>query len=230
MNLKNLALSCLTLLVAAACGGTGGPSTASKRLDAEQKVPVGSSAKKLMLNNDFGAITVVGESGRSEIAMKPALKSSDPEAGDIDVLDQGDTMLVQVNNTSGGTIAVDVTVYTPKDLSFTVNTSGGKLDLTGMAGSGIANTGDGDCVVDMDLGTSGTLTINTGHGDISVTVPASTEGTLSANAGGGSLSVSSNLNLDTPVYGGMGAGSLNGGGDVAITLNSSGGDITLSGR
>ncbi|MGC4117672.1 MAG: DUF4097 family beta strand repeat-containing protein [Myxococcales bacterium] len=191
---------------------------------------VTASAKKLVLNNDFGAIKVVGEAGRTEIDMKPTLKSSDPEAGTIDVLADGESMLVQVNNSSGGTIAVDVTIYTPKELSFTVNTGGGNLDLTGMTGSGIANTKDGDCTIDMDLGTSGSLTVNTLKGDIKVTVPATTKGDLSASATAGTLTVSSNLNLDTPVYAGMGSGSLNGGGDASITLSSTSGNISVSGK
>lgn len=224
------ALAALAALGLAACGGGGNPSTASKRLDAEQKVAVTSAAKKLVLNNDFGAIKVVGEDGRTEVDMKPALKSSDPEAGNILVEESGDSLLVQVNNTSSDTIAVDVVVYTPKALDFIVNTKGGALDLSGMKGSGTANTGDGDCAVDMDLGTDGELTVNTAAGDIAVTVPASTAGSLAASALGGSLTVSSNLDLDTPVYGGQGAGKLNGGGDVSITLNATSGSITVTGK
>lgn len=229
MNARHLVFA-LALPLLASCGGSESPATQTKRLDAEQKVDVTSAAKKLVLNNDFGAIKVVGEAGRTAIEMKPALKSADPEAGNIKVVEDGDTLLVQVNNTSNGTIAVDVTVYTPKALDFTVNTKGGALDLAGMVGSGTANTGDGNCAIDMDLGTAGKLTVNTGKGNITVLVPAATAGSLSASATGGTLTVGASLHLDTPVYGGQGSGDLNGGGSASITLNSSAGNISVNGK
>ncbi|MEW5854537.1 MAG: DUF4097 family beta strand repeat-containing protein [Myxococcota bacterium] len=218
-----------------ACGETADPETTSsktgKPLDEEQSVPV-ESAAKLVLNNDFGNVVVRGQAGATQVDMRPTLHSSDPEAGNIEVYVDGDTMIVQVNNTSGGDVRVDVEVTTPENLSFDVNTGGGTLNLTGMKGSGKANTQDGNCTVDMDPGTDGSLQLNTNAGNISVTVPAATAGTLTASAtsGGGSVSISSNLNFDGANVAGSATGNLNGGGSVELTLNTMSGSISVTGR
>ncbi|HEY3450362.1 MAG TPA: DUF4097 family beta strand repeat-containing protein [Myxococcales bacterium] len=228
MKLKTLAVGLAAVLLAACGGGGGDPGTQSTKLNAEQKVAVTSAAKKLTLNNSFGAIKVIGESGRTEILMKPTLKTGTAEDGDIKVAESGDTVAVQVNKSASGDIAVDIVVYTPEALEFTVNTSGGALDLTGMKGSGTANTGDGSCTVNMDLGTNGTLTLNTAKGDIGVTVSATTKGTLTVQATNGTFTVDQDLEFSGSVLGGMGTGNINGGGDATITLNTSEGNVSVS--
>lgn len=230
MKIRNLAILVAALAVVTACGGTDDPTTASKKLDAEQIVPITATAKKLVINNTFGAIKVVGEANRTEIKMTPTLKTGAADDGTILVAESGDTMSVQVNNSSGGTIAVNVVVYTPKKLDFTVNTSGGALDLSGMTGSGVANTGKGDCTVDMDLGTAGKLTVNTSDGDIAVTLPAATQASFSGSAGGGTLTIAAGLNFDSVSAMGNASGDFNGGGDASVTLTATAGNITVNAK
>ncbi len=225
--LRNLAIA-IALVAISACGGP--ISTSSKALNVEQTVAVPTAAKKLNLNNTFGAIKVIGEASRTDIQMKPTLKTSDPNAGNILVEASGDTMNVQVNNASGGTIAVDIEIHTPRALDFAVNTSGGALDLSGMAGSGTANTGSGNCTIDLDLGTSGKLTANTSSGAIALTLPNTTKASLTASAGSGSVTIASGLNFTGTNLMGNASGELNGGGSASVTLQASGGSITVNGK
>jgi hypothetical protein len=231
MTLKNLVVG-VAMVFVAACGGTDTdtdtdtktdpPATQTNKLDVEQTVAVSSAAKKLILNNDFGAIKVVGEAGRNEVNMKPTLRSSDPGAGTIEV--------VQDSNTSSETIAVDVVVYTPMALDFTVNTSGGALDLSGMVGGGVANTGAGNCTIDMELGASSDLTVNTSNGNIALTLPNVTAAMLTASAGGGTLTIASSLDFDGYSAMGNATGNLNGGGSSSINLVATGGNIAVNGK
>ncbi|OFX18619.1 MAG: hypothetical protein A2V77_20870 [Anaeromyxobacter sp. RBG_16_69_14] len=239
MTLKNLVVG-VAMVFVAACGGTDTdtdtdtktdpPATQTNKLDVEQTVAVSSAAKKLILNNDFGAIKVVGEAGRNEVNMKPTLRSSDPGAGTIEVVQDGDSLIVQVSNTSSETIAVDVVVYTPMALDFTVNTSGGALDLSGMVGGGVANTGAGNCTIDMELGASSDLTVNTSNGNIALTLPNVTAATLTASAGGGTLTIASSLDFDGYSAMGNATGNLNGGGSSSINLVATGGNIAVNGK
>ncbi|MBI5545012.1 MAG: hypothetical protein HY901_14065 [Deltaproteobacteria bacterium] len=231
MTLKNLAVG-VAMVFVAACGGTetDPPTTQTKKLNVEQTVAVTSAAKKLVLNNTFGAIKVVGEAGRTEIKMTPSLKSSDPDAGNIQVVESNGEMLVQVNNTSGGTISVEGVVYTPTALYFTVTTSGGALDLSWMVGGGLANTAAGNCTIDMELGASSDLTVNTSNGNIALTLPSATAASLTASAGGGTLTIAASLNFDGYPAMGNATGDLNGGGDSSISLTATGGNITVNGK
>jgi hypothetical protein len=235
MMLRSTFLSLALVAGLTACGAADeidDVTTGAKPLNVEQTVAVPEAAAKLVLNNTFGAITVIGEEGRTEIKMTPSLKTGGADDGVILVAPRdGDSeMIVQVSSTSGETIAVDVTVYTPKALDFVVNTSGGNLNLSGMTGNGTANTGDGDCTIDMDLGTEGDLTVVTAQGDVSITVPATTEGSVTAAAIGGTVTVDGDLNFTGTNLVGNASGNINGGGEVDITVNTNGGNIALNGK
>ena len=229
MKLRNsiVALSILAIASLAACGGVDvGGSKEGKALDQEQTVAVDMDATSTLdLANQYGNITVIGEADRSEIKMVPTLNSDDPAAGTIAVYTENDSAFVAVAGEEG--VSVDITVYTPENLEFTVVTGGGDLDLSGMSGGGSATTGDGQASLTMNA-VSSDLTVTTGAGNISLSIPGDTAAGLSATASGGSLDIDSSFGVSDEYNTGVATGDINGGGSFDITLTTGGGDISVS--
>ena len=230
MNLRNntLALSIMAAAALAACDGIdvgGSGSKEGKALDQEQTVTVDVDATGVLnLANSFGNITVIGEADRAEINMVPTLNSDDPNAGTIAVYTEDGTAYVAVAGSAD--ISVDVTVYTPKNLDFTVATGGGALDLSGMSGGGDVATGDGDASLDLEL--TSDLTVTTGQGNISLSIPSDTAASLDGAAAGGSIDIDSSFGLSDEYGTGVVSGDINGGGSISISLTTGGGDISVN--
>jgi len=201
----------------------------------------GSGITKLDLEGTNGEIIVAGDPG-TDVVMISAMRrvrSESVEDADyhlkdlkVDVHVLGNRILVstaQPQFSGGRQYIVDYTITVPRDLDVDVSSVNGRVEATGLLSSTHVDLVNGKIAGNVSLPTGGTIDMNVINGGLELEIPASTSARLSATAAvTGEVSVSGidiRITAQSPrsLRGECGDGS------GTISLNTTNGNIRVTG-